>query len=373
MKQKFDSIDQYLKGVDLRAEESTQHRQETRRRIVFMIERKQKMVNHRTFKIILAILAILGGGALATAVGVKIHRFYFLGKDPEGVYVFESEPEVQFEKKDANGMTTSITTTSSVVSMGQDPNNPRSVEQMQEDIDTMAVMADEGNRTLKSVVETQVNGHVHQAFVFEYTLPDGRTIRRGEGAGKKYQRTAEQIAADTEEMNALRKQGLGQVDTLYETEANGHVFKSCSMRYILADGRELTCGESYPYGDYVHPEVMLSDALRDEMFKMRTLEQGQDLGKTTREIQGQSFVFETTLYTLSDGTDVTYATGHTGLKTRLKSKDREEMRALMEGGEYEKLPPFEREIQGQWFQFDHMQFELSDGTEVIRAIGRPKE
>jgi hypothetical protein len=80
------------------------------------------------------------------------------------------------------------------------------------------------------------------------------------------------------------------------------------------------------------------------------------------------------LYTLSDGTVVTYAVGHPkGYKTGLTRDDWEEVRHLREVGEVEDLPVEEKEVRGRLFVFQRQLFILSDGSEVIIARGEPAD
>jgi hypothetical protein len=383
MSRNIENIDRYLKGVVLPEHESHLHRQQLRREVLGKIERRQTMsVTGRSWKVAAVIAVVIGAGAIAMTVGLRIYRYHFEGQGRDGEYIFTTEPEVIYETPaDANNKTSrTIISNSTMTSMGYYPPNgvtnpteAEKVEQMQQDLEEIDQLRQRDERELTGVTDSWINGRFHRTCHFRYTLADGRIINMGEGDPDLRKRpTPEQSKLDHAEIELLRAQGQRELVRITESDVEGYIFRTCSYEYTLTDGRTKTVGESDPDPNVRIP--VLSPEQNKEVWRLRSLKQGEYLGDLDREINGHIFSCETYLFTLADGTVVTHAVGERkDRKIYLTDADREELRALMMSGAGELLEITEREVRGQKFRFERRRYILSDGTEVIKSIGRPSE
>ncbi len=325
----------------------------------------------KAWKIAAVVTALVCTGAAATAfVGVKIHRYYFEGRDAKGVYHFGAEPEIVYQSADSG-----ITVSSGYgVSIGSnDPNFTIDVEQTRKDLEEIALLRQQGAGELVGVIDTEVNGHFHRTFRYQYALSDGRTHTMGEGdPDAQVQRTPEEIERDHEEVARLREQGERDVVTVIDTGVEGQISRTLSCRYVLADGREMTIGEGDP--EWPEPTRRLSSEQIHELWRLKRLDQGEFLEQVDQPMYGKVFTFESYLYTLADGTVATLAVGEPkSLKTRLTEADWQEFRDLREAGAGEDLGTEEKVVKGRVFSFKRQRFILSDGTEFIWSVGVPKD
>jgi len=368
-------IEQYLKHLRPTEPEAGPHRTELRRQVLGEIEGRQTMSSgNRIWKVALAIVAVVGGGAIATAVGVKLYRFHFEGRDAEGTYHFATEPETcERTITDANGNEQSVTVvTSRTVSMSSDDPAGGDIEQMQSDLEEVALLREQDIRELVRVTDMQVNGHFWRGCSFRYTLADGRTRTIGEpDPDQEKLRTPVDMEADLAEIKELRALGLRQIVTAVDTEVEGQTHRTLVCRYVLASGREVTRGETDTESPL--PTVVLTTEQDTELTRLLLLDQGEYLGRREEEVLGQTFAFETYQVTLSDGTVVTRGTGEPLVgRTRLTQADWKELKGLAEAEAGEDLGTYEEEIRGKVFVFERRRYILSDGTEVIRANGTPR-
>src|SRR4030067_3659018 len=100
MSKDIEKIDRYLKGVVPPERVSHHHRQQLCREVLARIERRQTMsVRVKCWKVAAVIAVVIGAGALATTVGLKVRKLYFTGREPDGTYIFQTKPEtVETEK-----------------------------------------------------------------------------------------------------------------------------------------------------------------------------------------------------------------------------------------------------------------------------------
>ena len=382
MKKATDKLEQYLHQANLPVETNETHQQVLRHQVLTMLERRQTMsVPNRIHKLVWIILAVIAGGAMATAVGVKIYRFHFSGQDEKGTYVFTTEPEVVHQSPpDANGNSTETTTTSRTISMGYHPpegvtdaTEAEKVEQMQQDLEEIDQLRERDERELWGVTDQWINGHFHRTCHYRYTLADGRQINMGEGdpVGQR-PRTPEQFQKDREEIETLRAQDQRQLVRIVEEDVEGDIFRGCMYEYTLGDGYAKTIGESDPDPSVQTP--VLSETQQKEVWRLRSLKQGEFLGYLDYEIHGLVFSCETYVFTLPDGTVVTHAVGERkDRKTSLTEADWEEFRGLLSQDACELLDITERDVHGKRFRFERKRYYLQDGTEIIRAHGTPAE
>jgi hypothetical protein len=339
-------------------------------------------VKFKSWKVAAVIAVVIGAGAIATTVGLRIYRYHFQGQGRDGEYIFTTEPEVIYEAPaDANDKTSgTVVTNSTMTSMGYYPPNgmtnpteAEKVEQMQQDLEEIDQLRQRDERELTGVTDSWVNGRFHRTFHFRYTLSDGRIINMGEGdPDLRKQPTPEQSKSDHAEIELLRAQGHRELVRIVESDVEGHIFRTCTYEYILSDGRTKTIGESDPDPNVRIP--VLNPEQNKEVWRLRSLKQGEYLGDLDREINGHIFSCETYLFTLADGTVMTHAVGERkDRKIYLTDADWEELRALRMSGTGELLDITEREVRGQIFRFERRRYILSDGTEVIKAVGKPKD
>ena len=376
MNEHTERIERYLRSVDLPQHESDRHRCELRRQILNEIERKQTMfVRSKTWKVTIAVAALIGGGALATAVGVRMYRYHFEGRDATGTYHFATEPQTVYDQTytDANGNQRGVTVmTSRAASIGSDDSSAGDVEQMQGDLEEIARLREQDLRELVRVTDMQVNGHFWRGCSFQYTLSDGRTRTIGEPDPDKAKLGASvDMEADLVEIAALREQGLRHIISAVDTEVEGQTHRTLICRYVLAGGREMTMGETDT--ELPLPTVVLTPEQHAELTRLLQLDKGEYLGRQERAVLGQAFAFEVYRATLSDGTAVTHAKGEPVVgKTRLTEADWRELRDLARTDAGEDLGTYNEEIRGKVFTFARKRYILSDGTEVIRAQGIPR-
>jgi len=221
-------------------------------------------------------------------------------------------------------------------------------------------------------MDIEINGHFLRVCRVRYVLADGRTMTMGESAPSPDKpSTPAQIESDHEEVARLREQGLRDVVKVIEDDIEGQTHRTLICRYVLADGREKTVGEGDP--ELPMPTKMLTSEQTFEVGRLQRLGEGEVLGTFEKQMYGKTFTFETHLFTLADGTVVTHAEGTpVGGKTALNQADWDELRALQEQNAGEALGTYEEEIDGTVFTFERNRYILGVGTEVIQAQGTPK-
>jgi hypothetical protein len=373
MNENTERIDHYLRSVDLPRCESEPHRHALRRQVLSEIERKRTMsVRNRTWKLTVAIAALIGGGALAAAVGVKVYRYHFEGVGADGAYHFSSEPETIYERtyQDPNGDTHTFRRGRSGWT-SVSPADAADPEQAQRDLEEIALLREQDRRELVGVIDNRVNGHLHRTYSFKYALADGRTRTIGEGDSGGRDEDAvnpAQMEQDLQEVARLRGQGLREVVNVTEIDVEGEITRILMCRYVLSDGREMTIGEGDPTltppAKYPSPEQI------EEVYRLKALGRGQPLDGFERTLYGRAFNFESRLFTLADGTVVTLSEGQAAVtKTMLSPADWAELGRLMGANAGEELNPYQDAIGGQTFTFAPKRYVLSDGTEVIFAQG----
>jgi hypothetical protein len=377
MDKNIERIERYLEGIVPPVHESDRHRQQLRRQVLTGFARRDLMsVNARTWKVAAVIAALVCTAAAATAVvGVKIRQYYFEGQSKDGTYFFRSEPETVYEKTyvDANGATVGMTVTSGgSVSMRPDSPDEANVEQMQRDLAEIEALRQQDARELVGVRDMSVNGKALRVCTFKYVLADGRTETMNE-ADPDADKPAPPGQKEFEEAARLRAQGVRDVVEVIDTDVEGQLQRTIICRYMLADGREITIGE----GDsaLTPPTKMLTSEQIHEVWRLKQLGEGEALDPVETAMYGKTFVFERRLLTLADGTVVTFSLGKLkgAGKTSLADADWKELRALIDANAGEFLGAYEQEVRGTVFAFERKRYTLSDGTEVIRADGKPKD
>jgi len=189
---------------------------------------------------------VIATGAIATTVGLKVRKYYFVGKESDGTYVFSTEPET---------------------------------------VDVGDGQIEVSNR------EYRTGGY----------MADGK-------ADPNYTIDVEQKKKDFEEIDLLRQRDARELVRVTEKEVNGKPQRrSFGFKYVLEDGREIKIGESDP--DTEDRERSLTDAQRDELLQLRLAQKGKDLPSQEKEVKGIVFSFKRKHFVLSDGTEVIVSVG----------------------------------------------------------------
>lgn len=239
MSKNIENIDRYLKGVALPEYESHQHRQQLRREVLGKIERRQIMsVRFKSWKYAAVIALVIGAGALATTVGLKIRKYYFVGRETDGkfnTYKFKSELET-IEHEDGStevrGSMVGITS--------NDPNFTIDVDQKIKDLEEIDLLRQQDNRELIRVTETEVNGKLQpRTFGFKYVLSDGREETIGESDPDTQDLERSLTEEQQDELLNLRLEQAGQETGIEEKEVRGCVFVFKRQRFVLSDGTEV--------------------------------------------------------------------------------------------------------------------------------------
>ncbi len=244
MSKNTERIEQYLKHIRPTEPEAGPHRTELRRQVLGEIERRQTMsARNRAWRVGLAIAAVVCGGAIATAVGVKIYRYQFQGQDDKGHYVFETGPEVVYEGVETapNGTERHVqVVTSRTVSMSPDHIEGSSVEQAQLDLEEIDRLREENDRDLIRVIDTEVAGQSSRACVYRYTLGDGRAVAMGENDRENDGGGVRALSASQwQELSDLARADEGESLETYEEPIGGATFVFEKKRFILTDGTEV--------------------------------------------------------------------------------------------------------------------------------------
>ena len=206
------------------------------------IERRQTMfVRKRAWKVAAVVAVVIGAGAIATTVGLKVRKYYFVGREPDGTYVFKTEPE----KVDiGDGRTVSRKAGTWV-----DPNRTIDVEQKRRDFEEIDLLRQQDARELVGVGEEEVNGNLQpRSFIFKYVLADGREKTVGEPDPDTQDREDSLTGTNKEELLRLCLQRVGKEEYfgIEEKEVRGRVFVFKRQRFVLSDGTEVIVSTGKP-------------------------------------------------------------------------------------------------------------------------------
>jgi hypothetical protein len=160
----------------------------------------------------------------ATVVGVKIHKWRFVGKRPEAGYLLSSEDGLK-------GRT--------IPDSWAD--NPEQAVEIAEEIDQLRQQND---RELVSIVEKEMNGRlISRYFKFKYILSDGREIKSGDRDPDFKERLTE---AQEEELISLLRADEYERIGFEEKEFSGRTFSFERNRFVLSDGTEVIWSTGRP-------------------------------------------------------------------------------------------------------------------------------
>jgi hypothetical protein len=388
MSKNIKNIDGYLKGVVLPEHESHLHRQKLRREVLEKIERRQIMsVRLKSWKYAAVIAVVIGTAALATTVGIKVRKLYFMGREPDGKYIFQTKPET-IKTEDDRTITNIRTVTSHHVD---------DVEQKIKDLEEVELLRQKDiNRELVGVVETEVNGKLQpRTFSFKYTLSDGREIKVGEGDPDTQDRQSSLTEAQQEEVMSLLRADEYVTIGSEKKEVRGRMFSFKRNRFVLSDGTEVIWSVGSPIEDSQNEVTTVdidpkeADQILSDKREIATLRQ-QDNRKliavdeltANGELDRRVFVYQ---YQLSDGRTMDLREGDElntvrnkklrgdELNFALNKNQRQEWVQLKDAGSGEDLGTYEQEVMGSLFVFKRQKFTLSDGTELIWSYGTLKD
>jgi hypothetical protein len=390
MSENIEKIDGYLKGIVPPEHVSHQHRQQLRQEVLGEIERRQTMsVRIKSWKYAAVIALIFGGAVAAAVVGVKIHKWRAVGKDPKHGYILRSED---------NRFMTNIPESWA--------DNPEHAVEVKEELD---LLKQQDKRKLVGVTEYKVNGqHDHWLFSYEYTLSDGRVIKKGERDPDdntprilvgELQKEASQrfheilkpeystLTTDPQTGEKLRiiTPAEGVVFTFYDQVVQGQAFSFQSRQFALSDGTTVTYSfgrrsedgqnaiktvvsgskEAGQTGNDLQEIAILREQDKRELIAVDELTANGELDRTVRVYQ----------YQLSDGRTIDMReAGGSGTDNFILSREqRQEWKQYRDAGSGDDLATYEQEVMGRLFVFKRQKFTLSDGTEIIWSVGKPKD
>jgi len=330
------------------------------REVLEEIERRQKMFARKRAWHIAAVIALICTGAVtATVVGIKIHKWRFVGKHPEAGYLLSSE----------DGLTGRTIPDSWA-------DSPEQAVETAEEID---LLRQQDARELVSIVEQEVNGKLSsRSFRFKYILSDGREIKSSDRDPDFNEFLAE---AQQEELISLLRADEYVTMGFEKKEFRGRMFSFRRNRFVLSDGTEVIWSVGRPSEDsQSEVKTIVKDAkeadqiLKDrrEINNLRQQDKRQLIGldelMANGELDRRVLVYQ---YQLSDGRTMDLREGDE-LNFVLNKKQRQEWVQCKDRGSGEDLGTYEEKVKGRMFVFKRQRFTLSDGTELIWSYGKPK-
>lgn len=373
-------IEEFLKGMVPPEYTSDEHRRRLRGQILARLESESGRKRAVTrWRIIVLLAGLVCTGVAATEIIRQARRYYFEGRARDGSYRFATEPEKVYERtyRDGNGTHHSYS-----VSIGRgsgifvDPAegdlDRATLEQHRKDLEEVDGLRQQNARELAGVTDTYVNGKsLGRTFSFRYVLADGRTRTIGESSVDSARNTSPaQMERDQQEIADLRARGQRELGKIIETEFEGGSQRVLIWRYVFGDGREISVGEGDP--GLPKPVKVLTPEQNTELSRLASLGQGEFLGTVQAEVYGRPFTFRSYAFRLSDGTAVIRSEGEPeGPKSHLTGADWKELRELARAHQAETLGTYDEEVMSTLFTFTCVKYVLSDGTVVIQSHGVP--
>ncbi len=341
--------------------------------------RRQKMSDKsRAWKVAAVVAVVIGAGALATTVGLKVRKLYFQGRESDGTYIFQTKPET-VETEDGRTVTTSRT-----IGVMVNPNETIDVDQKIKDLEEIGLLRQQDDRELIRVTEKEVNGKPQpKSFGFKYVLSDGREETIGEGDPDTQDRERSLTEEQREELLSLRlDRGKEEYIGIEEKQVRGRMFVFKRQRFVLSDGTEVIISVGRPSEDSRNSETTVDidpkeayQILNDkrEIANLRKQDKRKLIGVDELVANGKLdrrvFVYQ---YQLSDGRTMDLREGDE-LNFALNSKQRQEWVQCKNRGSGEDLGTYEEKVKGLSFVFKRQRFVLSDGTEVTWSYGTPED
>ena len=321
---------------------------------------RSKIMKNPITKLAAIITLICMGVAAAAVVGIKIHKWRFVGKHPKAGYLLSSEDGLK-------GRTIPESWAES----------PERAVEVAEELD---LLKQQGAGELVSVVEKEVNGKlISRVFISKYVLANGREIKSSDRDPDFNEQLTE--AQDEELIDLLRADEYVTIG-FEEKEFRGRMFSFERNRFILSDGTEVIWSDGKPseerqgtvrtvVRDLKEAEQILKE--KREIATLRQQDKRQLIGvkelRVNSELDLRVFIYQ---YKLSDGRTMDIGEGTGDGNYILNKKQRQEWVQYKNSGSGEDLGTYEQKVKGCLFVFKKQKFVLSDGTEVIWSVGTPK-
>ncbi len=355
MKSDNEPIEEFLKGIVLPEYKSDGHARQLRAQILSGLQARRAGSGIASWwKTAALLLGLLGAGALAAEIVIRVHHFYLEGKARNGFYYFSTTP--------GNAGTNQVDSIGVFVRGDLDA---AGIEQKRKDLEEIDALKQRNAGELYSVVDMDVNGNpLGRIFWYKYVLADGRTEGQAFSDGFESESDRQQIAG-------LRKRGEREILDAFVVEFGGQSQRTLRCRYVLSDGRIVVMpAETDPE---LPGPVPLTREQQLELWQMVLPGKGKFIGSAQVQVHGRTFNFQKYSFTLSDGTVVTRSEGQPeGLKkSKLTAAETEELGQLVAAHKGETLATYEEDVKGKPFKFTRVKYVLSDSTEVIQSSGKP--
>jgi predicted transcriptional regulator len=109
-------------------------------------------------------------------------------------------------------------------------------------------------------------------------------------------------------MDLLKQQGIKELLSVHEIEVNGQLdSRQLGYEYTLSDGRKIRQYEDDP--DTQDRESSLTQEQEDEIINLLRADEYVTIGFEKKEVRGRTFSFERNRFVLSDGTEVIKSIG----------------------------------------------------------------
>lgn len=359
MKSDNEQIEAFLKGVVLPEYRSDRHTRQLRAQILFRLQAGRASRGPSSWwKTAALLLGLLGAAAVATETIIQVRHYYFYGRAKDAFYYFSTTPE-NAAANHMDGIGVFVRGDLDATGIGQ----------KRQDLEEIDTLRQRNARELFCVIDTEVNGNPSdRLFYYKYVLANGRTEIAPEVSNVSP--SPAQMEADRQEIADLRQRGQREITSIIEVEVGGQSKRYLGCRYFLSGGRGVPGFEPDPE---LPGPVPLTFKQEVELTRLAVLEKkGKFLGTTQVRVLGKIFSLQKYSFTLSDGTVVTRSEGRPeGPKNNLTEADGNEVRQLALANKGETLGTYDEDVHGKPFKFTRVKYVLSDGTEVIRSIGKP--
>ncbi len=224
MSEKVESIERYLQGVAVPRYVSEAHRQQLRRRVLGVVNKRRTAIPVRAvscWKIAAAILVCVAG-----IIGMLVEaRHHVAGQNSGSLYQFISRGHQR---------------AGTVVI--PDANGAAEATPPGKDLELIPLLYQQDNIELVSVIESEVNGRLDsRTYLCKYALPNGRTSTLGPHDPNQAQTnplTSLPAAAWTE-ISRLRQTGQGENLSTEIKEVKGRPFVFTRERFTLHNGTKV--------------------------------------------------------------------------------------------------------------------------------------
>ena len=151
-----------------------------------------------------------------------------------------------------------------------------------------------------------VGKHSEDGYLLQSQSEDGRTTMTT-NVPESWADNPEQAVEVKEELDLQKQQGKGELESVVETEVNGMLqSRSLIFKNTLADGREIKTSDHDPK----YSGSNLTRAQKEEVMNLLKEMKFEELDSEEKEVMGRVFVFKDRMrFILSDGTEVIKSVG----------------------------------------------------------------